>query len=509
MNFTDLPLDILPHILIHLVRPQHLANACLVNRSFYAFGIPFLYHRATIYSWHKAWKDKVAQLFKTLADCPGLARYMLRLEIRDFPKSIAFPHPLESLVLRGLGNCTNLRSFTWTRDGTLSSPILRVLASLPTLAELELNGRAGRRWDAELLDQVTGLRRLSLTMPTEDVVRRLPLCLRNSAASLTELTLICRMSPLVTDAVLVALAPHLVNLEQFAIMGCPRVTPAGVCAVLEASLLGMTSLALEGLAPKFPITTLANFIAGHPAVVARLKSVTLSVPSSTWLPSVSRMLDRAPLEAIHLYASLALTPRSKDVAAESNLEHTRAEFWAHLVAAHGHRLTRVSVHRMSIGVDTIREVCLRCERLRELFVVVGARDVARIGECLALTRCLEAIHLNFAVQSNARADGWEEEDEDDVDESDSDEERDVSANEDDLPDPHTWLPGAPGIMTAPEALSLVRRCPDTIKLFGCNARVWQVERDIKRAEDGSVVLERILGPYSGVDIPEQFLVVRT
>jgi hypothetical protein len=32
----------------------------------------------------------------------------------------------------------------------------------------------------------------------------------------------------------------------------------------------------------------------------------------------------------------------------------------------------------------------------------------------------------------------------------------------------------PVILKAPDALAIVRRCPPTIALFGCNACVWQV-----------------------------------
>ncbi|KAJ7653888.1 hypothetical protein DFH06DRAFT_1329982 [Mycena polygramma] len=74
-----------------------------------------------------------------------------------------------------------------------------------------------------------------------------------------------------------------------------------------------------------------------------------------------------------------------------------------------------------------------------------------------------------------------------------------------------WVVGnsARALRLAPEALALVRRCPDTIALFGCNARVWQVERAIRRTEAGELVAERFLAKYDSPDIPEQFLVVRT
>jgi len=50
---------------------------------------------------------------------------------------------------------------------------------------------------------------------------------------------------------------------------------------------------------------------------------------------------------------------------------------------------------------------------------------------------------------------------------------------------------------------------DTISLFGCNARVWQVEREVRRNDAGELVVERFLAKYEIPDVPEQFLVVRT
>ena len=58
-RFEDLPLDLLPLILQHFIRPAHLANACLVNKDFYAFAIYHLYRRVFIYAWHTNVKTKV------------------------------------------------------------------------------------------------------------------------------------------------------------------------------------------------------------------------------------------------------------------------------------------------------------------------------------------------------------------------------------------------------------------------------------------------------------------
>lgn len=57
-DFHDLPPELVPHILSHLQRPCHLAQACLVDRSFYRDAIPLLYERPAIYAWHRDGKTK-------------------------------------------------------------------------------------------------------------------------------------------------------------------------------------------------------------------------------------------------------------------------------------------------------------------------------------------------------------------------------------------------------------------------------------------------------------------
>lgn len=58
-QFTDLPVELLPIVVQHIVRPSHLAAVCLVNQSFYTFASPLLYERIFIYAWHKEGKAKV------------------------------------------------------------------------------------------------------------------------------------------------------------------------------------------------------------------------------------------------------------------------------------------------------------------------------------------------------------------------------------------------------------------------------------------------------------------
>jgi len=65
-GFRDLPLELLPHIFVHIFKPTDLANLCLVNRQFYDFAIGFLYDQIYIYAWHRQAKSKVRFMVELL-----------------------------------------------------------------------------------------------------------------------------------------------------------------------------------------------------------------------------------------------------------------------------------------------------------------------------------------------------------------------------------------------------------------------------------------------------------
>lgn len=59
-KLVDLPVELLPFIVQHVIRPSHLSALCLVNKSFYVFAVELLYRSVYIYSWHKDWRAKVS-----------------------------------------------------------------------------------------------------------------------------------------------------------------------------------------------------------------------------------------------------------------------------------------------------------------------------------------------------------------------------------------------------------------------------------------------------------------
>ena len=185
----------------------------------------------------------------------------------------------------------------------------------------------------------------------------------------------------------------------------------------------------------------------------RLQSVTLTVetrqakPEHSWTQGVVALLASSPLEFFHV----------SSLGGELHDGGLDDQFCADIVAAHGARLRRFSVHRLRMGPATVRDVCTRCPRLEQLFVVLDRSDLvspARVAlprltltrrgmqddlaACLALAPCLRAVHVNRPMGPDA-----------DVDE----------------------MPVVP----RSEVLELVRRCRHpTLRQIGFNTRVHQV-----------------------------------
>ena len=57
--FEDLPVELLPLIVVHLLKPGHLSSLCLVSRTFHLASVPELYKRIAIFPWHKSSKSRV------------------------------------------------------------------------------------------------------------------------------------------------------------------------------------------------------------------------------------------------------------------------------------------------------------------------------------------------------------------------------------------------------------------------------------------------------------------
>jgi len=206
-----------------------------------------------------------------------------------------------------------------------------------------------------------------------------------------------------------------------------------------------------------------SYMCAQSGALAQLRSITLTVhqqlPLDTWMCNVLDLLSLAPLEIFQIYSTGAFfeSPRTND-------------FWSQLVTTHGHRLRRFSVHRMLLSLDAIDDICRRCPSLEQFFLVLEPESLQMLGACLAQSRTLRSVHINYPLEAHTDA-----------------------------------VP----VLSAHDALSIIRQCSSTLTQFGCNAKVWQVVRTITPDQDGILHANRSLSRYENPDIPEQFLVVRT
>ncbi|KAK1225091.1 hypothetical protein PQX77_011960 [Marasmius sp. AFHP31] len=303
-------------------------------------------------------------------------------------------------------------------------------------------------------------------MPSSAVIQILDRWLIGTGNSLQNLTLICKSTSVVTDKTLEALSPNLTRLETLHITGCPKVTNRGIFFVLSQSNEGIVNLGIEGLSPKFDMAEFRRDCHRINAL-SRLKSITLTLHQQIsvqhWTREVSGLLSsEIPLESFNIYSTGAFF--------ESPVT---SQLWNDIITAHRHRLVRFSVHRMLIGLDSIGEICTRCRKLEQLFVVVEPGLLTQLGEHLSKAKRLKTVHINYPLTDTSQSDS------------------------------------EPPVLSPTDALALVNRCSSTLTQFGCNTRVWKVDRDVVMEHGSPIGTRRRLERYDSPDIPEAFLVVRT
>lgn len=107
----------------------------------------------------------------------------------------------------------------------------------------------------------------------------------------------------------------------------------------------------------------------------KLKSITLTAYHQTpWTHAVLLLLSAAPLQIFQIYSTGA-----------SMESGATEEFWRSIVDVHGFRLTRFSVHRMSLSLSVIEYICARCTALEQLFITV---EYGAMVNCLLSTRII-------------------------------------------------------------------------------------------------------------------------
>ncbi|KAF8470403.1 hypothetical protein DFH94DRAFT_208822 [Russula ochroleuca] len=457
-RFEDLPLDLLPQILVHLVLPDHLAALCLVSRTFYSFSVPNLYRRIVILPWHKSSKSRVTQLFRTLAECPNLACLVHQLEIRDFPKRYGVSFSDEQsmdIYTKGLENCVHLKACTWTRDGSLTSEILSCLGRCPELTDIAINGGHSRHYQPMELVQLHHLRKISLIMPSIPVLMILSHWLQTIGRSLTSLSLVCKRDTSITDTLLENISHHLSQIEHLNLAGCPRVTNEGVWSIIRYNVKNIKELALENLSPDFDMSALGAACTNAGGLTS-LRSFTSTIHrkglTEAWIDATELLLKASPIEVFQNYVPF---PDSIGALADT--------LCVRVVNQHRDHLVRFFSHRQCISLGTVEHVCVNCPRLEELFIAIHYAEMAHLIPILAKATRLRIVQISPVGR------------------------------------PLAWDP-------LEYALDIVRQCSPTISLVAIETNAWKVERRVSIVE-GIVQLNRFLTAVENPDIPERILVV--
>ena len=113
-----------------------------------------------------------------------------------------------------------------------------------------------------------------------------------------------------------------------------------------------------------------------------LRSITLTLYQHSqslepWFDDVIALLAPAPLEVFQMYSVNTFV-----AAPVTN------RFWDALAMAHGSMLKKFAVHRMMIGLDAIRDICERCMKLEQLFIVVAPAVMVCYSDPLMQTQRL-------------------------------------------------------------------------------------------------------------------------
>lgn len=101
-----------------------------------------------------------------------------------------------------------------------------------------------------------------------------------------------------------------------------------------------------------------------------LKSFTITIgptiDPSKWTPHVVAMLSATPLEYLQIYCSGGYRLSSLD-----------DDLCRSIVSTHRNRLKRFSVHRIPLSLESLHEICLRCTKLEQLFIVIERDSLVR------------------------------------------------------------------------------------------------------------------------------------
>ncbi|KAF9224869.1 hypothetical protein BS17DRAFT_779199 [Gyrodon lividus] len=224
-------LDVLELIFAHL-EGSDLVSSSLVSRSFLAGVIPSLYSRIEYTSKHAKLFFQMISPFTTVCTQKHLSIHVKHIAIHAAPVLQPFSHKFNPTFLKDLEEAicvaSNLKIFTCTIK--ILPPLLPHLQDKPKLQHLRVCAPLGTR-QMNVLQEVGGLKSLSLDFPTWNVIDAMPKWVGGMQKTLTHLTIF--MSQDIDEFVLNNTLAELPRLRGLHVIGCPRITHTVVLKALS------------------------------------------------------------------------------------------------------------------------------------------------------------------------------------------------------------------------------------------------------------------------------------
>ncbi|QRW25902.1 hypothetical protein RhiXN_10979 [Rhizoctonia solani] len=323
--------------------------------------------------------------------------------------------------------------------------MIQELASLNSLKELEINAKPGA-FGAWVPEDLLGFRNLQ------------SLTLIMPARSVVELLPAwCRENKDTLESLVIICksAPYpnddILQSMLPSLQNIRRLHLAGCIKVTEQSVgniladnCRIQSLALETCSPRFNMGLFASDCEAQKRL-RFLTSISLTVPTSEGLINVGN-------------------GGTDEFISYEGVDH---EAIKELIDLHASTLRRIGIQRLIVPLESMAYACEKCSQLEEIFATLCGVGRDALAQALVAGKRLRNVHLTLMT--------------------------DVAGEMRPL-----------HLLTAQEICQhIARNCGDSLQLIGSQTRVWQVTRSFST---GQTV--RTLGPYSGQQIPEQFLMMR-
>lgn len=327
-----------------------------------------------LWSWVRS-RDpgRLAQAFTALSTKPELCLLVKELEVRVF--ELATMERLEALqdeTLVTLEHTRNLKSLVWTRKGSLRADIMDAICALPSLEKLELNATPAGGWSAaQILNLPRSVKSLSLLLPDREVISNtLPRWLASedpSPIALASLSIICLDSPVLNGHSLQAISQGLSSLTSLTLIGCNKLRDEDVLQAIKRCGQ-LRHLAIEAV----PISS--GFYEHAAPFLPYLESLRTSHPGRR-----DPHINEYYAGLAHLVESCSqfksFTHYLSGDTARGYHPQVSPKFINALVQHAGERMVRFEISGLSMALESVQDICLRCRNIEQLVVPVSLADM--------------------------------------------------------------------------------------------------------------------------------------